>query len=198
MATAAQVNDACQEIARRVESFRTDAGRVTDLQWCREKLEWLREQYRGDPAVFAPYMDSIKGLSRRVREVTAASREALTAKYLEAAGEVTAWETVREACRDALVELANEENAQRLDSPIGWVEVKRLRTASLPKPGTPQREQLQALITEAQRWPDVAYPNAARLLKAIDGGLFTPQQVGEIVRLCPVQETCRLAAHPNG
>ena len=198
MATAAQVNDACQEIARRLESFRADAGRVADLQWCREKLAWLREQYRGDAAVFAPYMDRVKGLSQQVRDVIAASRETLTVKYLEAAHAVTAWEAVREACREALLEWAGGENAQRLDSPAGWVEVKRLRTASLPKPGTPQREQLQALITEAQRWPDVAYPNAARLLKAVDGGLFTPQQVGEIVRLCPVQEICRLAAHPNG
>jgi hypothetical protein len=47
-------------------------------------------------------------------------------------------------------------------------------------------------------WPHVAYPSAARLLKAMDGGLFAPQQVEEIVRLCPVQEICRLAVHPNG
>lgn len=98
----------------------------------------------------------------------------------------------------AQVNDACQEIARRLDSPAGCVEIKRSRFASLPKPGTPQREQLLALITEAQRWPDVAYPNAGRLLKAIDGGLFTPQQVGEIVRLCPVQEICRLAVHANG
>ena len=190
MATAGQVNEACEEIARRLASFRADADNVTDLRWCLEKLAWLREQYRGDEAAFAPHMDRIKDLSRQVREGLAASREALTAKYLEAAGAVTAWEAIREACRDALLELANEQNAQRLDSPSGWVEVKRSQSVSLPKTGTPQREQLLNLITRAQRWPDVGYPNATRLLKAIEGGLFTPDQAGELARLCPAQTIC--------
>jgi hypothetical protein len=198
MATGEQVNEACDEIARRLASFSADADRVTDLQWCLEKLAWLREQYRSDPAVFAPHMDRIKGVSGQVREVLGTYRETLTAKYLEAASAVTGWEAIREACREVLLELANAENTQRLDSPQGWVEVKRARAASLPKPGTPQREQLFALITLAQRWPDVAYPNPARLLKALDGGLFTPEQAGEIARLCPITTISRLAVHPKG
>ncbi len=197
MATAAQVNDACEEIGRRLASFRADADNVIDLQWCLEKLAWLRERYRYEASGFAPHMDRIKGLSRQVRETLGASRETLTAKYLEAARAVTAWEAIREACRAALLELASEGNAPRLDSPQGHVDIKRSQGLSLPKPGTPQREQLLALITEAQRWPDVAYPNAGLLLKAVDGGLFTPQQAGEIARLCPVQTISRLAARPN-
>ena len=80
----------------------------------------------------------------------------------------------------------------------GWIEIKRSRAASLPKPGTPQREELLALITQAELWPKVAYPNAARLLKAVDAGRFTPQQAGQVARLCPTQTICRLAVHPNG
>lgn len=195
MATPAQVNDACEGITSRLESFRGDADRVTDLQWSLETLAWLRQQYRCNPDSFALHMDRVKGLSQQVRQALAASREALTAKYLEAASAVSAWKATREACRHVLLELANQENAERLDSPLGWVEIKRSRTATLPRPGTPQREQLLTLITQAERWPDVGYPSAGRLLKALDGGLFTPEQAGEIALLCPAQTTCRLTAH---
>jgi uncharacterized membrane protein YccC len=198
MVTTAQINDDCDEIARRLGAFRADADCVTDLQWCVHKLAQLRQDYRGDPAAFAPHMDRIKDLSGQVREALSASGEALTAKYLEAAGAVAAWQEIREACRDVLLELANQQDAQRLDSPAGWIEIKRSRAASLPKPGTPQREELLALITRAELWPEVAYPNAARLLKAVDAGRFTPQQAGQIARLCPAQTICRLAVHPNG
>lgn len=197
MATAAQVNEACDEIARRLASFRANVDCVTDLQWCFAKLAWLRQEYRGDPAAFAPQIDRIKDLSRQVRQAAAQSRETLTVKYLEACAAVAAWDALREACREVLMDLANEQDAHRLDSPLGWVEVKRTHTVSLPKPGTPQRDQLLAIITQAERWPDVAYPNPARLLKAIGGGLFTPQQAGELALLCPTQIICRLAAHPN-
>ena len=121
MATATQVNDACEQIDRRLANFRADAGRVADMKWCLEKLAWLREQYRLAPAAFASHVDRIKNLSQQVHEVLAAAREALTARYLEAVGAVAAWEAIREACRDALLELANEKNLQRLDSPRGWV-----------------------------------------------------------------------------
>lgn len=198
MTTAAQVNEACDEIARRLAIFRADIDCVTDLQWCLDKLAWLREQYRLDPAVFSPRMDRIKELSRQVRETLCASRESLTAKYMEANSAVSAWQAVREACRAALLELANAENAQRLVSPQGVVDIKRSRTMSLPKLGTQQRADLSAIITEAQRWPDVAYPSAPLLLKAVDGGLFTPQQAGQIALLCPIQIICRVSAHPNG
>ena len=196
--TSEQVNDACAQIEHRLAGISTDAKCVVDLRWCLETLAQLREQYRREASAFAPHLERIKGLSKQVREVLAVSRDALTAKYLEAASAVTAWEAIREAYRSALLELANADSAPRLDSPQGWVEVKRFQTASLPKPGTPQREQLLALITQAQRWPDVAYPNAARLFKAVEHGLFTPQQAAEITRLCPAQTVCRLVAHPKG
>ena len=110
---------------------------------------------------------------------------------------MSAWEDLREACREMLLELASAENAHRLESPQGYVEVKQFQTASLPKAGTPQRQELADLITQAQRWPDVAYPSAARLQKALAAGLFTAEQAGEVARLCPVQTVYRLEAHQN-
>lgn len=198
MVNAAQIEQACEEIARHLANFSADASRAADLQACLSKLAWLREQYRADRQAIAPYVDRLKDLSRQVREALAASRQLLTGKYIEAVSAVAAWEWVREAYRAALLELAAAENAQRLDSPQGWVEVKHARSVSLPRLGTPQREQLLAIITQAQRWPDVAYPTPARLLKAMDAGLFTPEQAAELARLCPPQTICRLATHPAG
>lgn len=187
----------CGEIARRLAAFRADASRIIDLQFCLEKLAWLREEYRTNPDALASRIDALKDISRQVRETITISCEVLTAKYLEAVSAVAAWETVREACRAALLELSNSSDLQRMDSPQGWIEVKRTRAITMPKPGTPQREQLLSLIARAQRWPDVAIPSPARLLKAIDAGLFVPEDVDKITQLCPAQTVCRLAAHPR-
>lgn len=195
MAVTAQIANACQEMTSRLNSFRQDATRVTDLQWCIEKLNWLRAEYRADPAALADSLVSIKELSRQVREVLLASSESLTASYLDAARQAAAWESYREACRDALVELASDPSIQRLESPQGWIEIKRSRSVTLPKSGSSQREQLLNLISQAQRWPDVALPNGARLLKALDGGLFSADIAEQIARLCPAQTICRLATH---
>jgi hypothetical protein len=196
MTTAAEVHGACDEIGRRLASFVSDTDNVIDLQWCLEKLANLREDYRRDPASFMPHMDRVKDLSRQVREALICSREQLTAKYLEAAEAVTAWQSIREACREALLELVSQEDTQRLESLAGWIEVKRSRTMSLPKPGTPQREELLEVIAQAELWREMTYPVPARLLKAVDSGQFTPQQSGQVVRLCPPQTVCRLIAHP--
>jgi len=63
------------------------------------------------------------------------------AHQLEAVGAITAWEDVREACRLALIELSVAQNIGRFDSPQGSVEVNKATSISLPKSGTPQREQ---------------------------------------------------------
>jgi hypothetical protein len=193
-----QVEAACQNIGRFLESFGAAPDRPGDLQRCLEGLDWLRQVYREERALLAPYMDRVKDLSRQVHEALAAAREKLAGQYLEALAAVAAWQEIREACRDALVELAEAQNASRLESPSGWIEVKRARTISLPKNGTPQREQLCDILTRADRWADVSLPNPARLLKAMDAGLFAADQVGELSRLCPVRTLCRLVAHPSG
>ncbi|RPI60272.1 MAG: hypothetical protein EHM48_07500 [Planctomycetaceae bacterium] len=193
-----KVEQACSDISRRLASFRADAARVEDLRQCLVALDWLRQQYRCRQAVVAPYLDRIKELSGQVRQAMAESRESLTAKYLEAVSAVAAWEEMREACRDVLLELANAENVQCLTSPRGSVEIKHSQIALLPKTGTAQREELLAVITQAQRWPDVAYPSPARLSRALEGNLFTPEQAAQVTRLCPIQTVYRLAAHHNG
>jgi hypothetical protein len=193
-----RVEDVCDDIGRWLAGFRADGDSVWELQGCLAGLRWLRERYRADKAAVEPHMDRVKDLSRQVRQAVADSRESLTAKYMEALSAVSSWTAIREACREALLEFANAENAQRLDCPRGWIEIKRNQSASIPRLGTPQREQLHGLITQAQCWPDVAYPNAARLLKAVAAGLFTPQQAGTIAELCPSQTICRLVTHDHG
>jgi hypothetical protein len=193
-----RVEDVCDDIDRGLAGFRADGDSVLELQGCLAGLRWLRERYRADNASVEPYLERVKDLSRQVHAAVAASGESLTAKYMEALSAVSAWQAVREACREALLDLANVENAQRLDCPRGWIEIKRNQSASIPRLGTPQRKQLNELITQAQCWPEVAYPNAARLLKAVAAGLFTPQQAGTIGELCPTQTICRLVAHDHG
>ncbi len=189
------IQEACEEIERGLANFLANADHVTDLQLCLSKLAWLRQQYRADAEAVSTHVERIKGLRQRVRQALLSAREHLTAKFLEASEAATAWAAARDACRDALVELSNTENFQRLDCPRGWIEIKHAQTMLLPKIGTAHREQLLAIIADAQLWPQVGFPSAARLSKAIAKGLFSPQQTGEIVRLCPAQTTCRLMSH---
>jgi hypothetical protein len=195
--TLQQVEEACGSIGRDLEAFRASPDRLSDLQGCLAGLQWLRECYRQDKTLMASYVDRLRELSRQVREALSGARESLTERYLKAAAAMSAWEAIRDACRDALVELSGAENVERFDSAEGWVQVRRVKSMSLPKIGTDQREQLSALITQAARWPDVAFPSAPRLLKALEGGLFSPDQAAEIARLCPTRTTCRLISHPD-
>ena len=110
----------------------------------------------------------------------------------EAVQATTAWQKRRDDCRALLVELAAADRLERLDCPQGHIEVKYAKSAVVPGPGTPQRAELYALLDAAQRWADVAVVNPLRLMKAVDQGLFTPLQVGQITKLCPVQSSARL------
>ena len=195
MATQRQIEEACENIGRDLEAFRADPDRVAELQRCLASIAWLREQYRLDKAALEPFVDRLKELSQQTQQALSGAREALTTKYLEAIGAITAWEDVREACRLALIELSVAQNVGRFDSPQGSVEVKKGTSISLPKTGTPQREQLCEIITSAGRWSEVALPNASRLLKAVEENLFTQEQTREISRLCPAQTIYRLAGH---
>ena len=198
MSNAEQIEEACGNIEQALAAFGGNAERVSEIGRCLEAVSWLREQYRADRALVELHLPRIKELTRRVHEAIAAARESLAAKYLQALGAVAAWEGIREACRDALAELAGAENLDRLDCQQGWIEIKHFRSVAMPRAGSPQREELAALITQAGRWADVGSPNGQRLLKAIDGGLFTPQQAGQLARLCPVQNGCRLVGHAAG
>ena len=195
MATQRQIEEACENIGRDLAAFRADPDRVAELRRCLAAIGWLREQYRADKAALEPFMDRLKNLSRQTQQALSDARETLTTKYIEAAGAITAWEDVREACRLALIELSVAQNIGHFDSPQGSVEVKKATSISLPKSGTPQREQLCDIITSAGRWSEVALPNASRLLKAIEENLFSQEQALEINRLCPTQIIYRVAGH---
>jgi uncharacterized membrane protein YccC len=156
--TGQQVEDACDNIARNLETFRAAPDRPADLKRCLDAMAWLREQYREAPALLAPYVGRLKLLSQQVHQALADARESLTSQYLQANAAVAAWEDIREACRDALVELATAQNAQRLESPQGWIEVKRAQSISLPKAGTPRGRNLPASSRRRSDGPRWRFP----------------------------------------
>ncbi len=195
--TAKHVEDACASLQRHLDAFAADATRTADLQRCLDLVQWLRQEYRQNSALLAPHMDRVKQLSQAVKTALSQARQSLVSQYLQAAGAVYAWERIRDNCRSLLLELATAENAQRLECPNGYVEIVRGCALTLPKAGTRQREQLCALISQAGCWPEVAYPNPVRLLKAMDEGRFG-SQAAQVAQLCPARTTCRLQAHGDG
>lgn len=195
--TTKQIEDACGAIEQSLASFAESSENVLQLQRAMADLAWLREQYAADKTLLTPYMDRLKDLSRQVREAAAAAKDALTAQFLRATAAAGAWTDIRDACREALADLAASQGIKRFDCPDGAVFVNQSRSLSLPKTGSSQREELLALISETGRWPQVGQPNPTRLLKAIDQGLFTPQHAAQLAALCPVHTISRLVAKPN-
>ena len=193
--TQQQVQEACGKMERCLEEFRSDPRNVEELQRALAAQRWLRNEYRANRLVLDPFADRLRALGRAIGDVIRSARQALTEEYLRAAEAVEASRRRREACRDALIELAQADKVQRFDSPRGWIDVIQVRSVTLPKTGTPEREELIALIRESGHWEAVAQPNSRKLSRALDQGLFTSEQAGRLTRLCPVETVCRLTGH---
>ncbi len=196
--TQQQIEETCGKIERGLAAFAGDAARVIELQNALVWLQWLRQQYRDNRALLDPFVQRLQDYGQQITQAVRSARGALAAEYLRAGQAVQDWERRREACRDALVELARADKLDRFESSDGWIEVRAFRGMSLPKPGTPQRAQLGELITQAGRWPEVASPVGVRLLKALDDGLFAAEQAERLRALCPVLTVWRLTGHAQG
>jgi hypothetical protein len=192
-----QVEEACE----RIEQHLSDTGRETQptdvlpLAHAAADLRQLRDAYSADPAALRPYVDRLRDYSRRIGQGLSASREALASTYLEWAERERAARTRREACRDALLELARAEPFRRLEVPGGRVELHESRAVSLPRKGTPARRELAEIIEESGAWSQVAQLSPARLLRALDTGALDPDVAEQIQRICPVQPIHRIAGH---
>ena len=196
--TPQQIEQACDYIDKGTEAFAADQTRLADLRQALSWLQWLREQYRLDKAAVEPYVERLQACGQRMCSAARAARAALTDEYLRAGQAVSAWRQRREACRDALVELARADNVEHFESQAGRIAVRRVRALSVPKAGTSERAELADIITRAGRWADVGVPNANKLLKALDERLFPPELAAQITHLCNPHTACRLVARASG
>ncbi len=195
--TPKQIQDACGNIETCLKNFAADNERIFDLQRALAALQWLRQQYAADKALVEPFLQQLKHYSQQIAQIIAAAREALTNDFLAAGTAVAAWEQRRDACREILIELAHTQHVEHLQASGGSVEIKQVRSLTMPRPGTPQRDELTEIIRQANIWEAVASPIAPKLLKAMDDGLFTPEQAAKLSQVCPVGSTWRLAAKPK-
>lgn len=196
--TPQRVEEVCGRIERALAAFADDVKHVARLHEAWRLLQWLREQYHENRSVLDGCLDRLKGYRERLRASVRACRDALAAEYIRAGRAVLAWRDRQGACRDLLIELAMLENVDRFDSAEGPIDVRHTRHLALPPAETQERKELLALIDASGRWQDVAAIHPTRLLHAMDGGLFPPDQVGRIAKLCPVRATCRLLTRQQG
>lgn len=193
-----KVQEVCGRAERALADFDAAPADVAALHAAHEMLGWLRTQYPENRDLLDVHLPRLKSLRERMIDRSRRAAADITAAYIEAAQAASAWEKRREDCRDLLVELAEADKLDRLDSGAGHVEVRRVKSAMVPKADTPQRAELHALLDQSQRWADVASVNSLRLMKAIDSGLFSPLQVGQLMKLCPMQISPRLVMRTPG
>lgn len=192
--TRQELERALANVEEGLSAFDGSSEQVGQLRRAVAGLQWLREQYRQDAAPFGPYMDRLMDLGRRVDARARSVCEMLTAAYIEAGKAVGAWRERRETCRNVLLELARADGTEGFVSQAGRIEVRRVRTVSLPAADSDARAELTALLTEAGQWPAVGQLNPAKLLKAIDDGAFTPDQADRVKALCPERTALRLTS----
>jgi hypothetical protein len=193
--TAETVEQVCGRIERGQADFAADPANVEALHEALGLLQWLRSQYHDNRAVLDGCVERLRELREKLLAAVRQSQQGLTAEYIKAGQAARAWQDRQAACRDLLAEVATLDDVQKYDSPEGQVDVTHIRTLTLPPAGSAERAQLVALLDESGRWAEVATPIASRLAKAIDTGLFAPDQVDRLAKLCPVRPACRLAVH---
>lgn len=176
-------------------AYRGDPERIPELQKALAAMNWLRGQYREDRSAFEPFVDRLHQAGKQVAECIRAGQEVLAAAYLEAGEAISAWRAKREACREALAELARADGVKQFLCRTGCINVSRTQSLTLPRLDTAQRDQLAAVISEAGAWAAVAHPSSSRLKKALDDGLFNAAQAERITALCPERTVYRLIGH---
>ena len=187
-----EIEEACEQIEANLHAFGENPARLEALDMVRGRLQWLRERYPKNQALFEQHADRIKTLGIEFNKILQSVKEQLAGEYLEANQVIHDWRNRQEICRNLLVQMAKTSDVDTFESERGTVKVGRSRSLSLPKPGTPDRDALAALITDSGNWPEVGIVNAARLKNAIDLGLFSPEQAAQLTSLCPEQESFRL------
>ena len=190
----ADIEQACQAAESALAEFSADASKLAALRRARENLQWLREQYRTEPALLQPFLDRLKSCSQQVVAAMRAAATALADEYIHAGQMVEAWQARREICRDALAELARLDNVQQFQAASCNIDVKPFRSLRLPPADSPDRQEIMAIIGQAGLWAETTVLNPSRLLKAVDGGRFAPPQAARLTVLCPVETSCRLSA----
>jgi len=195
--TPPQVEEACGTIERSLGAFRADPRDTAPLLHAVETQQWLRDQYRDNRAVLDPFADRLRDLGQAISESIRSARQALTEAYLRATEAANAWDRRRRVCRDALADLARTDGIERFESPLGWIDVHHIRSVTLPSAGTPERDELGALIRETGKWEAVTQPNGRKLAKALDEGLFSPEQAARLAALCTIETVCRLTGHSH-
>ena len=192
---AADIEQACQATESALAEFSGDASKLASLRRAREGLQWLREQYRTDAALLQPFLDRLKACSQQVVAAIRAAATALADEYIHAGQMVDAWQARRDICREALAELARLDNVRHFPSASGGIDIKPFRSLRLPPAESPQRQELVAIIEQAGLWAETSVLNPLRLLKAVDGGRFAPEQAARLGVLCPVETSCRMSVH---
>jgi len=192
--TREQVEQACERIERALAAFGGDVSQVARLHEAWRLLQWLREQYGQNRELLDGCMDRLKACGEQLAAAVRGCRDALAAEYIRAGRAVAAWRDHQGACRDLLAELATLDGLEHYDCPEGHIEVRRMRTVDLPPPDSPERKDLLGILAAAGRWESVASISRAKLARAVDEGLFSPDQAARITQLCPVRRTCRLLA----
>ncbi|MFH2007392.1 MAG: hypothetical protein ABI333_12475 [bacterium] len=196
-----QLLDALAAIERDLASCAVDPAAVSGVLRARSGLQELREQYTGTPSAdrsfWERHLERLQACGESIRRCLSSCRDHLAAEFLRADQSAKKWQEAREACRDALIELARTEQITHVQAAEGRVVIKESITTSLPPNDTPEREELVQIIEQTGRWAEVGVLNPARLRKALDQGGFSEEQAARIAELCPPKTIYRLTVLPS-
>lgn len=191
------IEQACQRVERGLADFAASPQRFHALQDAMVTQQWLRRQYQAGPQPFQDYVSRLKALGQALRGALRQAQDRLVEEYLKANQAIEAWEQRRQACREALMELTRTEGIAEFAAASGQVRVVPSRALRLPPADSPERGQMMDLLEQAGMLRSVCLPNPTRLLKAVEGGRFSPEQAARLAQLCPIEQTLRVIGRMN-
>ena len=158
-----------------------DWGALTEIA---ERLAILRRQYVAHRERLGGYVPRLTLLRQQLDALLSTHLTRVVDHFHELGEQMRRAETEREFLREYFIRRAGDASLE-LAGVRAQVTVKATPGITMPASGSDTRAKLEDLLKASGRWPEVSQLARARLLRALDGRQFTPQQEQEIGRLCP-------------
>ncbi len=160
-------------------------------------FETLEREWRVNPVTLQPFVARLKQGRARLAERRRLAANQIADAFCDVKRRVAELEERAAGLRDALIELFRESGETDLRACGGVVRVQPRRTREFPRPGTPERHQLEDVLRRQGVWEAVSTVSAPMLFKLLSAN-SNVSALEEVRALCPEREAFAVVVRDAG
>jgi len=183
-----------------LERLEKDEGSASDFVFIDTQLNRLRTRYRENPKEFEPHLSDLKVIRERHESWLISNSRLLVDWYYDINEQLSSLEEQKTSIRKHFIDQAKLSRATGdvvIDGARHVIRVRQILGRSVPLANSPERSELEEIITSAGRWEQVGGLNKARLQSAMKKGLFSQEQTDLIEQLCPLRPVHQVSIKPR-